>query len=130
MKKSKKIIRNFKSLKYALTATLALFICLSMNAQEKLNNPLDNADKGLIYTQEQQDKLTQELTEFWTNKLTSEKTAEWNNKLTNKLTTAWNEKLTSKLTKENEAKLTSKLKEKWDPILNEKYPNSEKYYRQ
>lgn len=123
-----KKLRKFT--KYALTAILGLFIGLSMNAQETSKNPLDNADKGLVYTQKQQDKLTQELTTFWTNELTPIKTAEWNEKLTKKLTATWNEKLTANVSTEIEGKLTPKLTTKWGLILNDKYPNNVKSYRQ
>jgi hypothetical protein len=126
MKNSKYFVGNFNSLKYALTATLGLFIGLSMNAQEKSINPLDNADRGLEFTKEQQNELTERQTAYWTIKLTPIKTEEWNNKISKE----WNQKLTEKLSAKIEEKLTANIKGKWDPILNEKYPNSSQFYRQ
>lgn len=112
MKKSRKFP------KYALTAILVIFIDLSMYTQQFPKNPLDNADKRLVYTQVQQDNLTQKLTTFWTNKLTPEVTAEWN------------EQLTENLSVEIEEKLMPNLTAIWGLILNEKYPNNEKIYRE
>jgi len=130
MKKPQNLNRNFNSLKYALMASLSLFFSLSITAQEKSTNPLDNADKGLVFTQEQQNELTDKLTSYWTNKLTPVKTVEWNNKLTDKITNEWDAKLTEKLSAKIEEKITKNIKKKWDPILNKKYSNASQFYRQ
>jgi len=76
---------------------------LEMHAQQKGDDSANGTKQE--YSQFRQQKLTQRLTESWTNALSR------------KLAMEWNERLTQKLSKQIETRLTGQLAAKWDTII-------------